>query len=331
MITWMSDPGNLAHLTVGPGISGGNATNDTTSIMGTDLKATPANIRPVGNEFYTTVDPGTAPGVLTDFHGVDEQLAIVNNTSLVNSNSSLYAFEAKAYHSGNQTINNLIAGLCESDIQGTGTAANVVSLKTEQQILSGGQAANVWGLYVLAPIVDGTSNITTQAVGLFVTGYNATNIGARAVSPFAIYVHDGISLFNDIVKITNVFTAGVGLTVNSTNATNSGQFAATFQGYDYGISVTVSQTASAGAAKQIIYAANLAGQVFVVEDVGSVIVSTGAALANAAVDGFLYIPTVVGAPTGVPTTRAGGAAMVFDTTNNKIWLYNGSWKGVVIA
>lgn len=47
--------------------------------------------------------------------------------------------------------------------------------------------------------------------------------------------------------------------------------------------------------------------------------------------GFPYIPSVAGAPTGVPTVRAGFVPAVFDSTNSKIWFYSGSWKGVVVA
>lgn len=61
-------------------------------------------------------------------------------------------------------------------------------------------------------------------------------------------------------------------------------------------------------------------------------VSVGtAALATTATDGFLYIPTCAGAPTGVPTTKTGLAPMVFDTTNSKFWIYTGgAWKGIIL-
>jgi len=67
-----------------------------------------------------------------------------------------------------------------------------------------------------------------------------------------------------------------------------------------------------------------------IDSLGNVIVNT-AAIATTATDGFLYIPTCAGAPTGVPTTYTGRAAMVYDTTNNKLWVYNGAWKGAVHA
>lgn len=56
-----------------------------------------------------------------------------------------------------------------------------------------------------------------------------------------------------------------------------------------------------------------------------------AALATTATDGFLYLPTCAGAPTGVPTAETGTAACVYDTTDNKLWVYNGAWKGVVLS
>ena len=49
--------------------------------------------------------------------------------------------------------------------------------------------------------------------------------------------------------------------------------------------------------------------------------------------GFLYIPRCAGAPTGVPK-KYGGCPIVYDSTNNKIYVYNISsslWKSVALA
>lgn len=59
---------------------------------------------------------------------------------------------------------------------------------------------------------------------------------------------------------------------------------------------------------------------------GGLVIGT-AALTTTATDGFLYIPTCAGTPTGVPTAQTGTVAMVFDTTNNKLYVYDGSWLG----
>lgn len=43
--------------------------------------------------------------------------------------------------------------------------------------------------------------------------------------------------------------------------------------------------------------------------------------------GFLHIPAAAGAPTGAPSgTPAGNVPLYYDLTNNKIYVYNGSWK-----
>lgn len=59
----------------------------------------------------------------------------------------------------------------------------------------------------------------------------------------------------------------------------------------------------------------------------SLIAGGTAAVATNATDGFLYIPTCAGTPTGVPTAFTGKVAMVFDTTNNKLYIYDGGWLG----
>jgi hypothetical protein len=63
-------------------------------------------------------------------------------------------------------------------------------------------------------------------------------------------------------------------------------------------------------------------------------IGPSSALATAATTGFLQIPFVAGAPTGVPNFANRGAAMVYDTTNHKLWAYDnpaGAWKGVVFT
>jgi hypothetical protein len=52
-----------------------------------------------------------------------------------------------------------------------------------------------------------------------------------------------------------------------------------------------------------------------------------AAIATAATDGFLYVPTCAGTPTGTPTTQTGTAPIVIDTTNHKLYFYSGgTWR-----
>lgn len=58
---------------------------------------------------------------------------------------------------------------------------------------------------------------------------------------------------------------------------------------------------------------------------GSLINATGA-LATNATDGFIYLPTCAGTPTGVPTTFTGTVPIVYDTTGGKLYTrVGGSW------
>lgn len=60
---------------------------------------------------------------------------------------------------------------------------------------------------------------------------------------------------------------------------------------------------------------------------GNLVLGSGVALATTATDGYVMIPTCAGAPTGVPTNAGGGQLpLIYDTTNNKLYAYNGAWK-----
>lgn len=62
---------------------------------------------------------------------------------------------------------------------------------------------------------------------------------------------------------------------------------------------------------------------------GSVVTKL-AALATGAIDGFLYLPSCAGVPSGVPTVQAGTVPMVIDTTNKRLYLYlSGAWFNLV--
>lgn len=62
-------------------------------------------------------------------------------------------------------------------------------------------------------------------------------------------------------------------------------------------------------------------------DVSANCAAGAGAVATAATDGFLYVPTCAGTPTGVPTAKTGYAPIVVNTTNNKLYFYSGgSWR-----
>lgn len=48
-------------------------------------------------------------------------------------------------------------------------------------------------------------------------------------------------------------------------------------------------------------------------------------------NGFFYIPSATGAPSGVPTAVTGTVPMYYDSTNNHFYIYNGAWKKVALT
>lgn len=51
-----------------------------------------------------------------------------------------------------------------------------------------------------------------------------------------------------------------------------------------------------------------------------------AALATNATDGFAYMQTCAGTPTGVPTSYTGKIAQIYDSTNHARYIYDGAWR-----
>ena len=57
-------------------------------------------------------------------------------------------------------------------------------------------------------------------------------------------------------------------------------------------------------------------------------VNVGVPIASDSDSGFLIIPSGDGAPTGTPVSSP---AVYYDTTNSKLYVYNGGWKSVTLA
>lgn len=63
-----------------------------------------------------------------------------------------------------------------------------------------------------------------------------------------------------------------------------------------------------------------------IDNKGNMVVNTAAIATNAS-DGFLYVPSCAGTPTGTPTTYSGRVPIVVDTTNNRWYFYStGAWR-----
>lgn len=115
---------------------------------------------------------------------------------------------------------------------------------------------------------------------------------------------------------TDSNVAGASLTVRSGLGTGTGTPSNLIIN---GIVGTTTGTGAQSSSVAVTVAGAATGQV------PSVVIGA-AAISTSATDGFLYIPTCVGAPTGTPTTQTGRIPMVYDTTNHQFWFYDSGWK-----
>ena len=114
---------------------------------------------------------------------------------------------------------------------------------------------------------------------------------------------------------TDTNAAGANLTVQPGLGTGTGTPSSLIL---RGVVGTTTGTGAQGASTAITIAGVATGQL-------PSIVLGSVALATNATDGFLYIPTCAGTPTGTPTAKTGRVALVYDTTNDQFWIYDGAW------
>jgi hypothetical protein len=197
---------------------------------------------------------------------------------------------------------------------------------------------NVESIFSIArPVTGGVkwANMATFALGSF-----ATTIESR--SRLDLQLSNGATNSADVTPMTWLSNGNIGFSITdphasihlSTTAANrkiilweTGDNDHQYYGFGINTNVLRYQTDNT-LSSHVFYAAassSASNELFRISGTGNVVVGN-AALATNATNGFLYVPTCAGIPTGVPTSFTGRAATVLDTTNNRIYFYNGAWR-----
>ena len=200
--------------------------------------------------------------------------------------------------------------------------------------------------------VTGTTNAANcgyvqRATGAYFTGYDFSGrLTDASTNAYGVYVHPTIQ--STITGNAYLFRTELNTAASAFTLTTLHHFSAQQVSIGAGSAVTVqigfnaasgltgattnygfqSNLSLSGTARWNFYAAGTAPNLFA----GSTIIGLGT-VANAATDGFLYLPsTTSAAPTGVPTAFAGRCAVVVDSTNSKLWInFGGTWKSVTLT
>lgn len=276
--------------------------------------------------------------------------------------SSAYGVYTAVDNTSGGTITTAIASFALINNTGAGTISNAYGLYIQTPVNSGGGAITTsHGLYIADQNVgttkyaiytnagtvrfgDSVNIATTKTLTTDIIATNATNVNLQILPNGSGKIGLGATAPLAMVDIKSGNDATAGLSANgnyhlrlTSDVTTNGQ----------GTGISFQRTTADAVGASIVHVrqgANSYGDLFFatrpnggnvterlrIDSAGNVVIGTGA-LSTSATDGFLYIPTSAGAPTGVPTTKTGMVALEYNTTNNNLYVYNGAWKKVALA
>jgi hypothetical protein len=287
-----------------------------------------------------------------EFYSIFDSLGS-SSTTLSNLATTIYAL-ASVNANGTGTGSGTSAG----SLYGFGVFSILANGATNYFNVSGGEinvsirtgaSAYYKSILQLVELEDDLVSASTYDCGLAISSKNVTAIGLKTGILFgnmngahpvlaagtligtvnAFTVANGIdfssyTFTSNIFKSNNFTVLGSGATTIGTSVTSPIYIGGT----GTTSTITIKPTSGAGTtgADIIFKNGNNGGtEVGRFINAGSFTIGS-AAISTSATDGFLYIPTCAGTPTGVPTTQTGRVAMVYDTTNHQFWFYDSGWK-----
>jgi hypothetical protein len=205
------------------------------------------------------------------------------------------------------------------------------TVKVAVSDLTAGRAVTALSATLTGGVVNGVLYLNAGKVATSGSAlqFDGTNLGIGAAPAAKLHV-DGGSFVN---SASTVPALGASIVAGEIHAGES-NLAAADSGY-LRLSAGGGTTAGVKAAIDILRDSGGASEVRIytsgtermrVDLNGNARVGT-AALTTTATNGFLYVPTCAGVPTGTPTAITGLAPIVVDTTNNRWYFYSGgAWR-----
>ena len=194
--------------------------------------------------------------------------------------------------------------------------------------VSGGTVTNNYGTYVVnVPPVSG--GFITNNYGHYVEGLTAVanNWAYYASGTTANYFGGSTTIGNTNSWNFNPSTAIAALNIQSGGTSGSVDIkynGTLYQGMRLDGMTSEARWYAVAGYSSVLYANG--AEAMRIDATKNIICGT-AALATNATAGFLYIPTCAGAPSGTPAaTVTGRVPIIYDTTNNFLYVYNGGWK-----
>jgi hypothetical protein len=183
-------------------------------------------------------------------------------------------------------------------------------------------ATNNYGFY--SNIASGSNRWNFYAAGT-AANYFAGNTAIGTTSPSGrLTVLSGGA---DGANATNPGTIQIRQTSSSVNNGGGLEFVGSTFGNGYGYNITAIDSSGVNLVFGTRQNSATFSEVMRITGDGNIVAGASAALATTATNGFLYVPTCAGTPTGTPTAITGMAPIVVDTTNNKLYFYStGQWR-----
>jgi hypothetical protein len=160
------------------------------------------------------------------------------------------------------------------------------------RVYIGGAAANTKRLHI-TPAAVTSNTASTELLGFHYDNYGKQWSTGALSSQREFYIQSTTYSFAAASIITDAFQFYVDSVTAGTNATITNNYAAGFNGD--------------------------------VLMLNSLVMGT-TALSVSSTSGFLYLSSCGGTPSGVPVSKSGTIPTVYDTLNDKLYFYNGSWK-----